>query len=236
MVPLVAEIGERFRTVHPNVVFDVQSGGSGRGVTDVRAGRIDIGMVSRALTERENDLVGYPIARDGVAVVVHRDNPIRALSDAQLRAIYTGRTVDWRDVGGRNGPIAVFIGEQARGSSDMFCNYLRVQYEDLKRRAVIGDNALRLKAIAADPGAIVYLSVGEAERSRKAGAPIKALPIAGVSATSRSIRSGNYVLSRPLTLVTKDLPRGLAKEFINFALSAQVTEIIERHDFVSYQD
>ena len=80
IAPLAGEIAKRFEQEHPGTRIDVQSGGSSRGIADVRRGMADIGMVSRQLNPDENDLVGYPIARDGVAVILHRDNPLQAVA------------------------------------------------------------------------------------------------------------------------------------------------------------
>ncbi|MEZ4463171.1 MAG: substrate-binding domain-containing protein [bacterium] len=64
--------------------MDVQAGGSSRGIADARQGAADVGMVSRALKAEEGDLTATPIARDGIALIVHRDNPIAALSADQV--------------------------------------------------------------------------------------------------------------------------------------------------------
>src|SRR5438034_11616078 len=76
LAPLVAEIGKRFQTWYPAVQIDVQMGGSSRGIHEARQGAVDIGMVSRALTPDESDLLGFAIARDGICLLVHRDNPV----------------------------------------------------------------------------------------------------------------------------------------------------------------
>ena len=236
MAPLMTEIAKRFQTLHPEVRIAVRMGGSGRGVSDARAGTADIGMVSRALSEGERDLYGVPIARDGVAVIVHRDNPVAALSERQLVDIYTGKIVNWREVGGRDASILVLAGPPQRGSSELFVHYLRLGYEQFKAGKVVGDNAERIEAVAADAHAIVYVSLGEAERDALAGVPIKLLPAGGVAASSRSVRRGDFPISRPLTLVAKGAPTGLARDFVEFCLSSQVTDIIRTLDFVPYLD
>jgi phosphate transport system substrate-binding protein len=101
---------------------------------------------------------------------------------------------------------------------------------------VLGDNAGRIEAIVQRPDGITYASVGMAERAAHGGTPIKLLPTEGTAATSRNIRSGDYPLSRPLLLLTHEPPTGLAKAFIDFALSSQVTDLVERHDFIPYLD
>lgn len=236
MTPLMTAIGKRFEALHPGVRVEVQPGGSGRGIADIRQGKADIGMASHALTDKEDDLYGFPIARDGVCLIVHRDNPVRTLSDRQVVDIYTGRTVNWQKVGGRNAPVAVLNAREGYGSVELFTRYYNLSYNAIKARQLVGDNQSRIKAIIDNPNAIAYVSVGEAERMVQAGAPIKLLPVGGVAATSSNIRSGNFPISRPLTMVTKSLPSGLAKEFIEFSLSSQVMDLILAHDFVPYQD
>lgn len=236
MAPLMKEIGGRFAALHPGITVEVQAGGSGRGIADVRQGKADIGMASHALMDKEGDLYGFPIARDGICLILHRDNPVRTLSDRQVVDIYTGKIANWKKVGGRDAPVTVLNPREGYGSVDLFTHYFNLKYDAIKARQLVGDNQTRIKAISDNPNAIVYVSVGEAERKAQAGAPIKLLPVGGVAATSGNIRSGNFPISRPLTLVTKSLPTGLAKVFIEFSLSSQVNDLILTHDFVPYQD
>src|SRR5688572_9522256 len=89
VAPLAAEIGKRFEA-RRGVRVDVQTGGSARGIHDARQGLSDIGLVSRELEDGEKDLAAFPVARDGVCVILHEDNPVASLSDAQVVGIYTG--------------------------------------------------------------------------------------------------------------------------------------------------
>ena len=85
VAPLAGQIAKRFEAANEGVRVDVQSGGSSRGVADTRAGTAQIGMVSRSLTSKESDLESFTIAKDGICMVAHRDNPLSSLS-AALRA------------------------------------------------------------------------------------------------------------------------------------------------------
>lgn len=236
MAPLVAAIAQRFHASHPKVEIQVESGGSGRGLADARAGKVDIGMVSRALGDADRDLYSLPIGRDGVAVVVHGSNPVRALSPRQVADIYTGKIHNWKQVGGRDAPIVVIKSEEKRSSSELFTHYFQLHYADLKSQMVAGDNAERIGLMLKHPNAILYMSVGEAERNAQKGVPLKLLPVEGIAATSRAIRSGDYPIARALTLVTRGTPSGLVKRFIEFAASAQVSDLVVAHDFVPYLD
>lgn len=236
MAPLMTEVAKRFQALHPGVQIEVRMGGSGRGVSDAREGRADFGMVSRSLGESESDLYSMPIARDGVAIIVHRDNPVASLSDRQLFDIFSGKIANWRQVGGRDAPLHVLAAPAGGGSSELISHYLQLPYERFKPQRQVGPNAERIAAVAADPHAIVYLSLGEAERKAVAGAPIKLLAVGGAAATSRNVRSGNYPISRPLTLVTRGTPTGAARIFVEFCVSSQVTDLVLAFDFVPYLD
>ncbi|ARU32851.1 ABC transporter substrate-binding protein [Sulfuriferula sp. AH1] len=236
MAPLMQAIGERFRALHPNVQIRVLTGGSSRGINDARAGKADIGMASQALTDRESDLDGFLMARDGVGIIVNKDNPLTTLTDRQVADIFTGRIGNWKALSGRDAPIVVINRERGHSEVELFTRYFKFAYGDIRAAITIGDNQPTIDAVAGNPDAITFVSLGEAERMSQTGMNIKLLALNGVAASSKTVRNGNYPLSRPLSLVTKDLPKGLARAFIAFSLSPQVTDLIEENNFVPYED
>lgn len=236
MAPLIKQMAKRFQSVYPGVRVDVEAGGSARGLREVSEGQAAIGMVSRAIDGQGHDLMAAAIARDGVALVVHRDNPIRNLSEQQVVAIYSGKIARWQAVGGFDAPILLGKAEAGRSSTELFCQYFSLSYDRIPAQQVLGDNAARVRFLTEHPNAILYMSVGEAERQARAGAPIRPLQLSGIAASSESIRRGDYPLSRSLSLVSKGAPAGWAKVFIEFALSSQVTDLILANDFVPYWD
>jgi phosphate transport system substrate-binding protein len=235
--PLMSEIANRFRQLHPKVEITIETGGSARGTEDIRSGKTDIGIVSRVMTEKDQDLKGFPIARDGLGIMVHRDNPVATLATAQITDIFTGRIKNWNKVGGRNAPIVVINREDGRGSTELFKRHFKLKFSDIQAQMVLGsDNDAVIDVVAAEPNAVSIMSVIVAENKQKAGGSIKLVALDGVEATRANILTGNYPLSRPLTLVTRSLPTDLVKNFIEYSLSAQVVDIIERTGFVPYQE
>ena len=232
IAPLAAEIGKRFEQKHPGVRVDVQSGGSSRGIADARQGLADIGMASRALKEEEKDLFGFAIARDGVCVILHKDNPVNSLTDEQVVAIYTGKVTNWKDVGGKDAPITVVNKAEGRSTLELFTHYFKLKNADIKASVVIGDNEQGIKTIAGNPNAIGYVSIGTAEFDAKTGVLIKLLPVGGIAASLVNVKNGTFPISRPLTLVTKTPPQGLVKEFIEFAKSQDAEDIVKEQNFV----
>lgn len=232
IAPLAAELGKAFEAKHPGVRVDVQSGGSSRGIADARSGLADIGMASRALNADEKDLLPFAIARDGVCVILHKANPVKTLDDAQVVAIYTGKIVNWKDVGGEDAPITVVNKAEGRSTLELFTHYFKLKNEDIKASVVIGDNEQGIKTVAGNPSAIGYVSIGTAEYDSQHGVPIKLLAVGGVKASIVAVSDETFPLSRPLNLVVKTAPEGLVKAFIDFARSSEAHEIVKRQYFV----
>ncbi|MDF0665206.1 MAG: phosphate ABC transporter substrate-binding protein [Nitrospira sp.] len=236
LAPLIAEIGKRFENLYPKVRVDVQTGGSSRGVADTRQGLADIGMVSRVMKDEEKDLHAFPVARDGVAIILHKENPVQALTDEQVVTIYKGKITDWKDVGGKHAPITVVNKAEGRSTVEVFLHYFRLKNTDVRAHVVIGDNEQGIKTVAGNRHAIGYVSIGTAEYDESQGVPIKLLSVGGVAASTETVRNGTFPMSRPLHLVTRTVPVGLAKAFIEYAQSKAVHDIIKQQYFVPLVD
>lgn len=232
VAPLALEIARRFEAQHPAVRIDVQTGGSSRGIADARRGLAHVGMVSRALKPDETDLHAFTIARDGICLIVHRDNPIKELSDEQVAAVYRGTVANWSAVGGRDAPITVVHKAEGRSTLELFLDHFQLKNTDVRADVVIGDNEQGIKTVAGNPHAIGYVSIGTAEYDAQQGIPIKLLPIGAVAASVRNVADGSFPLSRPLNLVTPEEPAGLARAFIEFAQSEAVHDLIREQYFV----
>ena len=230
--PLVAEIAKRFETLNPGIRIDVQTGGSARGVNDARSGVSDVGMVSRALSKEETDLKSFLLANDGLTVILHKSNPVPSLTREQVIDIYTGKIVNWKDVGGKDQKITVVNKAEGRSTLELFLAFFKINNRDIKAQVVVGDNQQGVKTVAGNPGAIGYVSIGTAEFEAESGLPLKLLPLNGVAATTANVRNGTFPLARPINIVTKNVPQGLVKKFIDFAQSGAVTDLVKEQYFV----
>ncbi|MDQ6978717.1 MAG: phosphate ABC transporter substrate-binding protein [Mariprofundaceae bacterium] len=235
VAPLALEIGKRFEQQHPGVRVDVQTGGSTRGVLDARSGVADIGMASRALKPKEHDLTSHLIGMDGISMIVHRDNPIAALDDKQIIALFTGEIHNWKALGGEDRAITVVNKAEGHSTLELFLHHFGLKNSQIKASVIIGDNQQGIKTVAGNPYAIGYVSIGTAEYEEAAGTPIKRLPMAGIAPTTENVRKGSFPLSRPLNLVTKGTPSPLAQQFIDFAQSPAVRDLVEAQFFVATQ-
>ena len=256
MAPLIAAIGKRFETRHPGVRVDVQTGGSSRGVADTRSGLAHIGMISRALHMGERrDLVGTPVAQDGIALIVHRTNPVAMLTAQQVVDLYVGTMTNWRSVSAMDAPVVVVNKAEGRATLEMFLTYFHLNNSAIRADVIIGDNEQGIKVVAGNPHAIGYVSMGSAEYAFRHGVPIKLLPFhaAPASPTAAPVSPatapasptaapasptaapvGRAFIARPLTLVTTRQPPALAQAFITFAASAHVDDLVAAHYFVPF--
>jgi len=236
VAPLAAELGKRFEKLHPGVRVDVQTGGSSRGVADARRGLADIGMVSRDLKPTEQDLQQFTIARDGICMIVHLSNKVTELTPEQVVGIYHGEITDWKEVGGDDGKILVVNKAEGRSTLELFLKHFKLVNSDVKASVVIGDNEQGIKTVAGNPFAIGYVSIGAAEFDASHDVAIKLLPLNGVAASVANVQNKTFPLARPLNLVTKTTPTGLAKQFIEFCRSSAVHDTIQEQYFVPIVD
>jgi phosphate transport system substrate-binding protein len=231
MAPLVQEIGQRFEAAHPGTRIDVQAVGSARGVSDAQQGLADVGMVARRLRPEEGGLHAFVLARDGVCLVVPRSNPLTGLSDGQVIGVFTRTTSNWRQLGGPDAPITVVGLADDRALAQTFFEFYHLQPGQVRPDLRAGDTGQVLKAVADKPHAVGYAALGQA-LAEAPGLSLRVLPCGSVPATLSNVGNGTYGLVRPLLLVTRDPPRGPTQEFLDFARSPAVHDLIEKYHAV----
>jgi len=121
---------------------------------------------------------------------------------------------------------------EGRGTLDLFLHYFHITNQQVRADVIIGDNEQGIKTVAGNPNAIGYVSIGTAEYDATHGTSIKLLAAGNVAASIENVRNGTFPLVRTLNLLTREPPAGRIKEFIEFARSPQVAEIVKAQYFV----
>lgn len=232
IAPLALSIAQRYEAAHIGVRIDVETGGSSRGIADAMRGTADIGMASRKLKKEESGLVRYLIARDGLAMIGHSSNGVVGLSRGQVIDLYTGKITNWKTLGGSDSPVTIVNKAEGRGTLEVFLQFFGLDNRDISPDVIIGENAQGIKTVAANPTALGYVSIGAAEAAVAEGATIKLLALDGVPADTTTLAQGKYKLARDLILVTRPGPSTLATDFLAFATSHAVDDLIEKNFFV----
>jgi len=233
LAPLMSEIAKRYEAENPGVRIDVQTGGSSRGIADAASGAADLGMSSRALKDSEKDgRVTHTVAMDGIGILVNAANPIESLTDEQIVGIFTGVVSNWSEVGGKDAQINVVNRAEGRSELELFQEFYGLKPEDFEVDMISGENQHGIKTVAGDENAIIYMSVGASEFEAENGSPVKLLPLRAIPASSKTVGSGEYPLSRPLILITVPEPSEEVAKFIEYSLSDSVADLIVAQSYV----
>ncbi len=234
IAPLISEIARRFEAEHKDFRIDVQTGGSSRGIADARRGLSDIGMSSRALHDEEKAGVKtHILAMDGIAFVVHAKNPIKNLSAAQARQIYTGQISNWKQLGGEDAEMTIIDRAKGRSEQELMTKFLGIKSPEVKANLTCGENQQCLKLVTGNAHAITYLSVGTSEYEVNRGTPIRLLDFEGIPASVATVKDQSFPLVRPLVLITPERLPEEVEEFLNYSLSNKVDDLIKGQAFVS---
>ena len=218
--------------------------GSNTGMRDLLAGRTDIAMSSRAAFADEIAAARagglgtldaadqeFVIALDGLAIIVHPDNPVRQLDLASVRRLFTGEIRDWSQVGGARGPVRLYARDDKSGTFESF-RMLVLGTEALSPRSQRYESTTRLAAqVAADPAAIGFVGLGGV-------GPARALAIADtgtepMSPLATSVAVEDYLLTRRLYLYLRADASALARRFAAFAVSDAAQPAVEASGFVA---
>lgn len=215
--PFAEALAEEFMKKHPDVLINVQGGGSSAGARAALTGVAQIGTLSRELKPDEMRLKPIVIARDAIAVIVHPSNPMKNLSMSQIREIFSGKLTKWSGISltDVDREIHVITREEGSGTRGAFDELVMGTGEVTPRAVVQDSNGSVRETVADDPGAIGYISLGLVDRR------VKALAIDGIAATRQNVLNGKYRIVRPFLFVVMEEPRGEIKDFIDFVLGPE---------------
>jgi len=225
-----------YKKDHPAVIFDAEFKGTPYGVGALMAGRSDIAAASRLLSKNELGLAkdravefnDYIIGTYSVAVIVNAGSPVGNLTQDQVRDIFTGVIQNWKDVGGPDAPIHMYIRDQISGTHLGF-RELAMENKPyaLNVKTFTGYPEI-VQAVAQDPNGIGYSSFDLASKPN-----IKAVSIGGAAPTVGSVKQGQYPYARVLHLYTdktKETPT--TRAFLDFVQSTRGQQIVDQMGFV----
>lgn len=222
MEKVVGFLSEAYMEEHGNIKVTYNPTGSSSGIQAASEGRCDIGLASRDLKEEEaENLEGTVVAIDGIAVIVHPDNPVSDLTVEQIGEIYTGEVTNWKEVGGEDAPIVCIGREAASGTRDGFEEVTGTKDECTYSQELTSTGDV-VQTVSGNPNAIGYASAASVNDS------VKAVSVEEVMPTTETIQSGEYKIQRNFVLVTKkDTPLSeAAQDFFDFATSPQADSLI----------
>jgi len=223
-IPVMKVIAKEIRASNPGIHISIAGGGSGVGIKKVGEGLVDIGNSGRQVGKAEIErygLVPLKWAIDGIAVIIHPDNPLEKLTLTQVRDIFSGKIKNWKELGGPDAPIHLFTRDEASGTRKVFWKKLLNKTSISSRANFVPSNGAMKRAISSDPYAIGYISAGFIDKN------LKGVAIDDIFPTRENITSGKYPYARGLYSITKGQPKGIKKAFMDYLLSDHV-----QHDII----
>ena len=229
---LIAE----YKKDHPKAEFDLETKGTAYGMGALMALRCDIAGASRLPSKEEVELAklrgvnlnDYVIGAYSVVVVVNAKNPLANLTQNQVEDIFTGAVQNWKDVGGAEGPIHLYVRDPISGT------YLGFRELAMGNKPyAAGPNLFTnyegiAKAVAQDPNGIGYSSTESATNDGT-----KVLSISGVKPSAASVNKGEYHYARVLHLYTDQQKETTGThDFIQFVQSARGQQVLSQMGFV----
>lgn len=230
IMPFTEKLAEHFMVDHKNFIIDVQGGGSTAGIQATINNTVDIGMSSRLLKENEKMLNTITICYDGIVVVVHPDNPIGMLSLAQIRQIFSGSVMNWRELGWIDRKIDAVSREEGSGTRSAFEDLIMKGKEIDDGTMVQDSNGSVKEVVATDPYAIGYVSMGLVDKK------VKPVAIDNVNPSIKTVKSGRYKIVRPFLYVTNGELDDKSKKFVDYVLSKEGQGILKNEGLVGFYD
>lgn len=229
--PLMEKIAEKYEESNSNVSIEINQVGSSAGIKDAINGVSELGMSSRELKDDEKtEVKGTTIAYDGIAIITNKNNPIKNITLEQIKEIYTGKITNWKDIDStKDAPIVVVSREEGSGTRDAFQEIIGYKSEELIGEAMISNaNGAVKETVAGNENAVGFVSFEYLDDK------INIVNVEGVIPDADNVKSGEYKISRPFLVVTKD--GNLSEEgqkLIDYILSEEGQNIVKENKLIT---
>lgn len=233
--PIMQKAVEAFMAKNKGVSVSISASGSGDGAKALIDGSSPLAMLSREMKAKEiaqakekgvnpKQIV---IAYDCITPVVNKANPVKNLTQAQLKDIYTGKVTDWKDVGGAPGQIVVVSRDSSSGTFEYWGEHVLKKERVFAGALMQASNGAVAQTVSKNKLAIGYVGLAYAK------APgLKDLTVDNVEASIANTLNGTYPISRGLYLYTNGEPTGDVAKLVNFILSDAGQKIVASVEYI----
>ena len=205
------------------IKIKLSGGGATKGIRKAAAGEIDIGGACRVALEShkaERYAHQIPVAWDALVVIAHKDNPVKNIKFDQIRGIYLGKIKNWKELGGNDAPIELYV---RRGKMSGVGRTLRelvfANFDQEFKRAtyVVKSSGPVEKGVLKNINGIGITGISSAKRR-----DVQMLSLDGKAPTYDNIKNGN-----------KDKK---VRDFIRYATSREGQAVIRKAGTVPYSE
>lgn len=242
MVHLMSTMAEAYMKFKAGDQVSVTGGGSGTGIAAIINGTTDICASSRDMKQQEKDeaksknvnIVEKVIAFDGLAVIVHPDNPISELTMEQIKKIFTGAYKNWKELGGPDQPITALSRESNSGTYVFFQEHVLEKENFDPTVKLMPASSSIAQSVSQDKWSIGYLGLGYTKEGN-----VKVLNVKkdanspAVTPNHTTVLDKSYSIARPLFLIFNGEPQGINASYLEFCMSPEGQKIVEETGYVT---
>ena len=222
--PLADDAADSFLNDHPDVSITIDAGGSGEGLKQVSEGTVDIGNSDVAAEDKldetaAKELVDHQVCVVTMAPIVNKDVAeagVKSLTKEQLISIFTGKTTNWKEVGGPDESIVLVTRPTSSGTRATFQKYALDGNEEASNTSMeTDDSGVLLQNVKDTKGAIGYVALSYLTGD----AGVATVAIDGAEPTLENTYAGKYPVWTFEHMYTKGEPDEVVSAFLDYIMS-----------------
>lgn len=219
---LMRELASEYAAANPGIALDIETGSYNTLASRAAQGDGDYFLTNHL--PPDSPLWAAPVGQDGIAVILHPENPTQALTSAQVRGIYQGFIGNWNALGAAEGVIQVVSREDGAATRYEFERLLLGNRAVLPSALVAPTATAMMQMVRTDPNSIGYVAVGQLT------ADVRAVAVDGINPTQDNILNSTYPLRSTLYIVGAGEPPPDERAFIGWVQGASGQRVVaQRH-------
>lgn len=230
LLPLAQAAAQSFMKDNPDCVINTNGGGSGEGLKQVADGSVDIGDSDVFAKEKLDEdtaktLVDHEVAVVTMAPIVNSDLGVTNLTTDQLISIFTGKTTNWKEVGGPDEDIVLVTRPSSSGTRATFKQYALNGEEEASNQALeTDDSGTLVQTVKDNKAAIGYVALSYLTDADG----VKAVSIDGNEPTLENTYNGTYKVWSYEHMYTKGEAKGAVKAYIDYITGKDFADEVEK--------
>ncbi len=225
VLPIAQKASESFMDMNDEIDISLSGTGSGDGIKSIIEGSCDIANSSREMKDKEKQeaeasgkkIKEITVAYDMICPVVHPSNPVKDLSMEQLRQIFSGQIVNWKELGGEDAEIVIISRDTSSGTYEYWQETVMKKDTKVSPEALLmASNGAVATYLSENKNAIGYVGHGYLNST------IKSLSVGNIEPTIENGKNGSYPIFRGLYMIIDEEKASRSTlEFIDYILSSE---------------
>ncbi|MEK7236537.1 MAG: substrate-binding domain-containing protein [Nitrospirota bacterium] len=221
-LPVVQDLAKAYERLHPGTAIDLEWDSTVRAVHLVKTGEAQI-----AVTDQPDPaLRATQIAWDGIAVIVNFTNPVREVSGAQVRGLFSAQITNWSELDGAAAKVDVIPRTSANNLTAGFQNSLGFTERIAASGTPVHSDQKVLSLVSGRDATVSYISLAVALKAQEDGISIHILTVDQVDPGEATVKNGRYRLRRPVLMLTATQPDPLTESFLSFVRSVDGQQLL----------